>query len=628
MLEPNNRHHLLESLRPPPGYQLDCAVATTYSVDLFTALTTPLAFTLFDWEDQDGAPNVDPMALLEAIRRYADRLSIFCQSGCIAVPKRSHPLYAQLEESVFEVAAPDRRGVFHPKLWVLRFNPTEAQDPVRYRVLCLSRNLTFDHSWDTVLLLEGDLLDRKRNLGINRPLADFVSELPSLALRPVPARTHTQVALMADELRRVQFEAPEGFDEYSFHPLGIKGYRAWPFAKRMDRLLIVSPFIRKNCLERLTSQVRESILVSRLEELEAIDKDCLEAFDRKCFLTSTADPIDEGTGEEQQEGAEPGAARLDAGVFLSGLHTKLYVADHGWQASVWTGSANATNAAFNQNVEFLVELVGKKSQCGINIFLTAPQGVTSFGDLLQDFIPSTPVPADLLFEQLDRILRETQKQLSEISFTAHVNSTESPGPYDFELKLDRDQQLSIPSEVEIRCRPITLHEAVSLPFNADSDPVARFPGVSFEALTPFFAFELTATVQGRRGSIRFVLNIPMVGAPADRRERLMHSLLRSKEQFIRFILFLLAEGGADVRSLLMASQAQFSVKKGVGGAPGSGFLLFETLVRALDRNPAKLDHIARVVNDFRKTEEGRDLFPEGFDSIWDPIWAARERQKQ
>ena len=627
MLEPGNRHHLLESLRPLPGYQFDCAVATTFSVDLLTALTAPLAFTLFDWEDQDGRPNVDPMALLEAVRRYADRLSIFCQRGHIAVPKRSHPLYAHLEESIFEVVAPDEQGVFHPKLWVLRFSPIQECDPVRYRVLCLSRNLTFDRSWDTVLSLEGNLLDRKRNLGVNRPLADFIRELPELSLRPITERARADIELMQDELRRVKFDKPEGFDEYYFHPLGIKGYRAWPFEERAERLLIVSPFVSKGCLMRLTGQAKTSLLISRPEELSSLDTECLERFDRKCYLISAADPLDEEPGDGQSGNDGITATELDRGAALSGLHAKLYVLDRGWNASLWTGSANATSAAFNKNVEFLVEMVGKKSRCGVNALLTAAQGVTSFGDLLQDFTPSEALKSDPLLEDLGRILEEAQRRLSNVNFAAHTISNQEPGSFNLELRLNQEQRLSIPSEIKVRCWPITLHESSSIPIVSNSDPLARFCGVSFEAITSFFAFKLTATVEERSESLRFVLNIPLIGAPANRRERLMHSLLRNKDQFIRFILFLLAEGGADVRNILIALQARLSAKGGAGEAHSSGFPLFETLVRALDRNPAKLDHIARVVDDFRKTEEGRGLLPEGFDSIWDPIWVARERRK-
>ena len=42
----------------------------------------------------------------------------------------------------------------------------------------------------------------------------------------------------------------------------------------------------------------------------------------------------------------------------TGLHAKIYVADAGWKSRIWVGSANATHAAFNRNVEFLAELEG------------------------------------------------------------------------------------------------------------------------------------------------------------------------------------------------------------------------------------------------------------------------------
>lgn len=92
MLEPQSRRHLLEALRPPPGYALDCAIGTTFSLDLLTMLTAPLAFTLFDWEDEEGQPTADPLALLEAVRRYAGRISVFCQAGQIVIPKGNQPL--------------------------------------------------------------------------------------------------------------------------------------------------------------------------------------------------------------------------------------------------------------------------------------------------------------------------------------------------------------------------------------------------------------------------------------------------------------------------------------------------------------------------------------------------------
>lgn len=174
MLQPDVRGQLLESLRPPEGYALDYAVAATYSLDLLALLTAPLAFTLFDWEEEDGSLTKNPQALLAAIKRHAHRIAIFSQAGQIALPGSSEPLFYYLEKMVHEVLPPDTRGSFHPKVWVLRF--TCDGHPVQYRLLCLSRNLTFDRSWDTVLALDGVLKDRRRPFSANFRKRPFSQE--------------------------------------------------------------------------------------------------------------------------------------------------------------------------------------------------------------------------------------------------------------------------------------------------------------------------------------------------------------------------------------------------------------------------------------------------------------------
>ena len=118
MLEPASRRLLLESLQPPEDWQLDRAVGTTYSLDLIALLTAPVAFAFSDWQDRDGRPVLDPLALLKGVRQYADRMCLFGQAGKIHVPGRYHALLADLEGSIVEARAP-HEGSFHPKLWFL-----------------------------------------------------------------------------------------------------------------------------------------------------------------------------------------------------------------------------------------------------------------------------------------------------------------------------------------------------------------------------------------------------------------------------------------------------------------------------------------------------------------------------
>jgi len=63
--------------------------------------------------------------------------------------------------------------------------------------------------------------------------------------------------------------------------------------------------------------------------------------------------------------------------------------------------------------------------------------------------------------------------------------------------------------------------------------------------------------------------------------------------------------------------------------PGEGngtpeFPLFENLVRALARDPRRIDRVARLVADLTRTEEGAALLPPDFERIWKPIWQARQ----
>jgi hypothetical protein len=60
VLEPGQRRLLTEALRPPDGYELDHAIATTFSLDLLALLITPLSFALFDWESGEGGVTRNP----------------------------------------------------------------------------------------------------------------------------------------------------------------------------------------------------------------------------------------------------------------------------------------------------------------------------------------------------------------------------------------------------------------------------------------------------------------------------------------------------------------------------------------------------------------------------------------
>jgi hypothetical protein len=629
MLEPEGRQLLLDALRPPAGYALDYALGTTYSLDLMSLLVAPLAFALFDREASDGRLVADPIALLEAVRRNADRMDIFCQAGQIAVPREHRAILNYLESSIHQAVPPNPSAIFHPKVWVIRYR--EIPDgQVTYRLLCLSRNLTFDRSWDTVLRLEG----RTQPGGPADPrLASFVRSLPGLCpAAEVEASRAPAIQQLADELGSVVFEPPEGFDRIAFWPLGLES-AVWPFVGRIDRLLVISPFVTAGCLARLTREGSRHILVSRPEALDLVGANAIQPFSETLILNPTAmaqevtdpkAPANDGGSAVREAMAE------QAGIELRGLHAKLYVADAPWRTRLWTGSANATDAAFGANVEFLVELEGPKGRIGIDAIVGERTDGVGIRKLLEPYRPSNEGPRALTpVEQLEQRLDELRRRLACLRFVASVAAA-GDDTYKLDLRIESPGPTAewwgdMLGAASFRCRPLSLGDAYLRPAVAGTDSVSiDFGSVSFIRLTSFFVIDLELKEGDARAAVSFVVDAELVGAPDDRRQRTLVALLENGRDVIRFLLLLLGEIGADdlvnAVDVLTGDNAPQSDRWVVT----QWNALFEPMVRALAEEPSRLDEIARLMDELESTEAGRRLIPTDWHTVWTPIWRARD----
>ena len=375
-------------------------------------------------------------------------------------------------------------------------------------------------------------------------------------------------------------------------------------------MLVLSPFISEGCLRRLSANGNGHVLVSRPDCLEGLSPAVFRGFKRVCILDEAAE-----SGEEMPGAVE--AAR--DGALLSGLHAKLYVADRGREASVWTGSANATEAAFGQNVELLVELTGRKSVCGIAAILGEAGEKPSFGDLLRDFPPPAEAPStDEVARQLEQRLEEARQAITGMVLAATLRA--ESGADQYTVTLASAEACTLPADTRSVRWPVTLREDIARDLASGIRVGVDFGRVSLAAITAFFAFEVTTRVEQRTASDRFVLNVPLTGAPANRHERLLLAILSDRERVQRFLL-ISSRGEAS-----MAVSDSFRPRRATMATAisASAQFLFEALVRTLDRDAGPLDQIARLVDDLRHTAEGAALLPDEFDSVWGPIWAARQ----
>lgn len=575
MLPPDSRVLLTEQLRPDAGWDLDHAVATTFTLDLASVLAVPLAFAGQRLQDTS-----DPIAVMEAVRSYSDRIDVFCQAGAMRAPRQASDLFAFLEPVVHQVS--QRGKLFHPKIWLVRYTSGEEQS--RYRLLVLSRNLTDDRCWDTCLRLDG--MTGTRNHAGNRPLADLLRWLLDHSVAPLAPERHRHLETLAEDIRRVDWEPPEGAKDVEFHALGI-GSRRPQVDFSGTRHLVISPFCDGQGLDVVApADSTEVTVVSRQEMLDGLHPEVLSEVTP--YVLSAQACL-------EQEEAE----------MLVGLHAKLYVVEYNRQARLVLGSANATRAGWRSNVEFMVELHGSARTWGIDAMLNSGD-TASFLNMLE---PHVAQP-----EQVDNEdgleLESLLPDVAAIPFTSYV----SPVSGSYSLELGSAAPIPVPRDVRVTVELLTRPGDAAV-LEADVPVKKTFDRLRVVDITRFVLLRASKGDE-RRGT---VVRATLVGDPADRLDEILAGQIDTPEKFLRFLMLLLGFSGVD-----LAAPTAAGARRGSWGGRTSGSEVFELLVRALADRPESIDDLARLVSRLDATEAGRARMPAGFAELWGIVNEARD----
>ena len=582
MLSPDDGVTLLEALAPPAGFRLDVAVGTSYTLDLHALLAVPAAFALHrDSGNDAAATDHTALALLEALRSYAGRITVFTDAGHIALPPTAAGgVFGFLEKTVVPVCAP-RGGAFHPKLWALRF--ADEDGTLLHRLLIASRNLTFDRSWDALVRLD-------ESDGPGTPLAPLTDVIE--ALLDMPAALVQPSADRADTLRDLartigaaQFDVPAGFDSMTLHPLGFRpgSGREWPFPRKSRRALVVSPFLTAGALRQLEGETGEFTLVSRSDELDRVYATRPEpqrppAFEVNPHLVDVSDDAD----------------------VLSGLHAKVFAFDvAGSRSYVFAGSANATTAAVTQNTEVLLEMVGPTYQVSVRRWLDDDSDPTFQRILSPHVWGDEPPERSAIADALDAIRAE----LARLTVTCTVTADEDGW---FTARYMSDDPLPSHEGAVLSARPLS--EANWTHLTADHlDHTARAPLAGLSSL-------LGIRVKIGDESIELALSCAMTGLPADRDDRLLALLIANPDRLVRYLLMLLTDRPDD-----RFDGALREMQRALGQRDSyslSTVPLLELLLRTQVRHPERLVAVSRLLDVVRSSPELRD---DALLELWDRL---------
>lgn len=583
----NDRVDYGELLSADAYYELDQAVCLTYSLDMEALMGIPLCLGMHG-EMTTGQKN-NPLYVLEAIRRTGKKLSIFCNVGCIKVPKTESRLYALLEDSIHEVRMPNYRNNFHPKLWVLQYHNIH-DGSLMIKIVTLSRNLTFDQSMDVAVDMEG-FVGSKINPK-NQPIADlltFVSQFDS---------NKNRYKMLIENVRRVEkFELLDCFDDYEFHPFGIygkneNGIKRISSAERRKTpremfrdcyaLFVVSPFLSETVVGDLLddySKNPESGPVKRclITRDTSVTKRIYDSFNRRAGDgVWTINPA-LSSNDALEDGDTFGYVNRD-------VHAKVYFTDkYNEPKKLYLGSLNTSNNAFDHNVEFLLELTYKPYHA-------------SYESVRDDFIPANDEKNGCPFVQMtsfDEIEKEDEE--AEVDFREAVYGVQSAevipnnGAFTIKVYCEHDfEGVTIrPFFVKTNIKPLT--EEVF------------FEGVTLNSLSNMFVL----TKDGADCLIR----LEVTGMPSEEREdAIFNDIISNRPMFMTYMRYLLDEDFYDsIRFEELLSQS----KEAGDGPEGYGFAvepdIYERMLKAAAEYPERFDSMYEVVEKIDDEKIGEEF---------------------
>ncbi len=496
-LEPTHRQSFLDVLRPPPGYRLAAAIGTTYSLEL-----EPLTAALLAFIGEDLDPDApDRLSVLHAMNRVSRCLRVYVNAGSLPADSshRLNRLFALYDGVVRQVHL--EGASFHPKLWVLKFEPPTSPEyrrtPPLYRLLCSSRNLTQSRCWELGAWVEGHLEE-----GFESPLgssaARLCQRLTQTRPRDVPGKS--ALSRMIQELPSVRFEGTREMSD------ALELLWQWPgqrrtlqaaIPKKGERALLISPFLGDGFVQELHDRFSELTILSTQEALDGLSEGLVSQLDpRRTFVLFSPDD-----GEEDTLG--------------QGLHAKLLLCESSEGRQAFLGSANGTPSGWGLgriNSEVMLAMKpGPSIHTIIRDLILEPKKNTPYRWIQR--YERQPVQEDD-FQRARKQLDQVHRQLSALRLQADYQT----GTNVLTLTCSNPDAASVPEGARCLVAPYLLAgEAQGFRPLAELVGGARYEGVTADKLCEFAVLRVSFPEWDI--SRDFLLEIQGLLSPELRKER-------------------------------------------------------------------------------------------------------------
>ena len=643
MLRPDqNRLNYGELLAPPATYHLDFAIGTTYSLELDALVGATMALGLSAETDTNLIKN--PVCLLEALKKTADKIALFCEAGQIHMPGNVTELYILLEKMVFSVAMPgtkkNRHASFHPKFWLIRYKNDNGE--IMYRVVVLSRNLTFDRSWDVTYYMDAYPINEEQTE--NYPVCDFIRYLAKnwLTKDNYANEKRNRIYRICRELPMFKFEPTDYFTNFEFMPNNIPKYSGRDsenesgkyrieetslFQESFNELLVLSPFLSNGILKELQKKnshmnSQRYRLFTRKESLAKLNPEDCSSFDIYCLKDRVVQGEDL-LGEEKLENEDNQTSSEEetrSKIQKQDLHAKLYFSRKGADTRLYLGSLNASENGINNNIEFLICLKDRMKYHNLKM-----------DDLCNQFFNGDENNPENPFEKVEiaTINKQDKDESNDLEFVVKTlcrggNKAvvdNNGNDYDCTLYFDETMlKIALNRLREIGGKATIRPLFAKVPEKELASDI-KFSKLALLDLSVFYVL----TVRNESGTVRRVVEIETDNLPENREDEIIKKVLNNKDCFYRYIAFLL--GDDSVIGMLEVNSLQLD-HNGTG-KNSETFLpaLYEKMLETAATHPEKLREIGSllaVLNNGKSESDFTDGTYELFKQMYETFQKAVE----
>lgn len=513
---------------------------------------------------------------------------------------------------------------FHPKTWTIIFKDKEGRHFARF--ITLSRNMTFDRSWDVSLVLDGK--EEKGGKTRVKPLIQFLDFLRGQIKTDIDRSNHKRKLLRnaLNILDNIRFETDNRtFTDFRIEPIGIGTFDIYKdkeeplMSVNYSDILVFSPFLSADVVSSF-AQTNEKqgwarnyplkdcrrILVTRKSALEdtnivnILKKSNFDVWVLKDDIVDGENMLDDGTTDVPR--------RED-------IHAKMYLYRKYSQVYFYVGSMNATYNGLNRNVEMMVRLTANNRYFNFDVLRD-----DLFGDDKENPFERIELDKYQVQEPTDDEKKKTALKLWQQKIIKwlcrHIQTAdvlnEGDGTYSLHLSFSKLEEIAkeIPTTTtnlngpnHVCISPITLEG-----WGNSLEKDMLFEGLPIEKLTKLY--KVTVFCHGVDPLTKIIV-IPCE-IPERRNDIIVREIIKDNG-FLNYVSFVL--GDDPIESMLEILEDK---KTGGSGSSNSNnndnsTTIYESMLKAAYEDPSKLREVAKVRSMMGDSNE----VPEQFDKLYD-----------